>query len=354
MTNGVEFQVGIFARLALLKPFFLAIVMLMAVEIALEFRHYRLGYNTVFFPKPSAMSGSSTSSEQIVSAESSQYGPVENFPFRSLVTRNLEPYRGNVIWVASASHAEHVRYAAKDVFPNRVCEFSALANCFVLNGSKAGFGIDDDIVLLEEYFVKYVPDYVLLYQMSQAIESFQGVITTKTTDIKSSNSILDYSFLRKTFQEFSLYQHLTDYLGGNIKLEGQLKETLPKEYGVEFEKQLIDFITRTRNKGAEPLLSTFSVSHNLDNLKLMPKSLKTNFVRYNSYLSPKGWVNTINQFNDVVRFVSIKEGVGLIDVAAELNGHPEYFVDFVHFNKKGHKHVAMIIANYFDQRAKRN
>jgi hypothetical protein len=63
---------------------------------------------------------------------------------------------------------------------------------------------------------------------------------------------------------------------------------------------------------------------------------------------PRATVETMAAFdidaNQALRALARKEGVPLIDVAAELGGRRELFGDLVHFNDAGAKAMAAILA----------
>lgn len=314
------------------------------LEATLELRHYYLGYNTLLFGTKqstvvtSELKTNKTNINQIV------YGPKNGFPFKSKI---IKPEKGSAlrIWIASASHAEGGRIPAPEVFPNLICEHTNFSNnCETINGSSPGMRIKANLTQLNTYAPIYKPDYAVLYQMSTIISSQQRAIlgtddTNIETNLKSSNSIFDVTYISKKLQETSLYIHLSDYIGGNIKLQGPLKSGLPKSLAIEFDSQILDFISTCKNLSIQPILATFAASHTSENLHQMHFSKVTNFVKYNTYLSPDGWVNTINNYNNRLREIAKRGNIPLIDTEKLLNGKHEYFIDFFHFNSQGHLKV---------------
>lgn len=273
------------------------------------------------------------------------YGPTTEFPFRSIL---LDAKKNEVkrIWLASASHAEAGRLPAEIIFPNLICGFMNTKNaCEVINASKAGMGISENISQLIEYAGHYKPDYAILYQMSMDISRQQTILTKAETSSSSlpSNSLFDYSEIKTIYQSLSLYGHLTDYIGGNVKLEGQLKNSIPLSDD-DFEIQIRSFIYACRYNKVKPILTTFAASHDLNNIHKMHHSIRTSFVKYNTYLSPVGWINTVSRYNNLIRKISKSENVPLIDIAEKMNGDYQYYIDFVHFNEQGHTRIANIIS----------
>ena len=335
-----------FFFLIILLEFFLA-------EVALEYRHFKLGYSTPIFGTE-LRSFEQKNKDDILNKKSSPvisrvFGPTATFPFKSEVI-NERILSETLIWIASASHAEGGRLPATDVFPNSICQHLLdISGCRTVNGSKAGMTIQENIRLLIKHSSSLEPNIAILYQMSTAIFAQQYVLNQKASSPKVSpkkveEQLLNVSRLKKLFQSFSLYIHLSDYIGGNIKLSGQLKESLPVGMGLEFESQVKSFISTCRENNIVPVLATFAASHNSQNIQEMHFSKRTNFVRSSPYLSPTGWVSTIKEYNQRIRKIAVNEQVDLIELEKALNGKSENFIDFVHFNKKGHAKVAKIIA----------
>ena len=309
-------------------------------ELILEYRHYHLGYDT---PILGSKNGNSVF-ENIDSVNLNNvvhYGPTENFPFRSLILTNKKTKPR--IWIASASHAISDRIAPSKIFPNLICLETI---CEVINGSMNGMTIEGNINLLNIYSKEYAPDTAMLYQMSMFIAN-ESVRLSRLNSIDGggNNPIIDFKTVIEFLQRFSIYAHLSDLIGGNIKLRGQLKSSFPLDSLIKYEEKLLQYIVACRDLGIRPILSTFATSYDADNIEDMPLLQQTNFVKWVSqpYLSPKGWVKSVRQLNNIIRVVAKNENVQVIDIAMHLSGKPEYFVDYVHFNEMGHRIVADVI-----------
>lgn len=317
------------------------VVVMLALETGLEYRHYRLGYDTPIFGNQTDNSQSSASSR-----ENSKFGPTTDFPFRSEIVAPEKDGKLR-IWISSASHAYGGRIPPEHIFPNEICKrLPAPESCQAINGSDNGMSIDGNIRLLRKYAPLYKPDIAVLYQMSMIISEQQKNLTEKSagTGQTTSNSILDFSPAIKLYESLSLYVHLSDYIGNNIKLQGNLKERLPDSMDEDFEQKILSFIHACRELGIEPVLSTFALSHDLTNINLMSRTEITNFVKYQAYLSPTGWIRTIEHYNELMKEIGNEQHVTVIDVSHALHGKPEYFIDYVHFNAEGHQIVAQAMS----------
>lgn len=324
-----------------LQYLFWILLFVTSAELLLEYRHYKLGYSTPLLGSKSTEPTQSIA-DSVAPASAVRYGPTDSFPFRSVPLS--EEKQVPRVWIASASHAVSNRIAPDKIFPNMICLQPA---CEVINGSYEGLLIKDNVDLLDKYAADYSPDIAILYQMSMFIARESARQLTKgSTDGGGSNPIVDWTSLLTFFQRFSVYVHLSDVIGGNIKLQGQLKDAFPTDSLGEYESRLMMFISASRELGVRPILATFAASHDALNLNEMPFLQKTNFVKWvpQPYLSPIGWSESVDHLNKRIRTVASKERVQLIDIAMHLNGKPQYFVDFVHFNEAGHRVVADVIA----------
>lgn len=320
------------------RHFALIISIMFALEAVLEYRHYLLGYDTPLF---------GTLSQQAPPADQSRpskFGPTADFPFRSEL---LPPEKNGHLrlWIASASHAYGGRVPADKIFPNDICaRLPSPTQCQSINGSDNGMSIAGNIRLLNQYAPIYQPDYAILYQMSMIISDQQKRLTQgEGGGSQTSNSIVDFSPAIRLFESLSLYVHLSDYIGNNIKLQGNLKERLPASMDQDFEDKILSFVSACRQLGIQPVLSTFAMSHDLTNIHLMSRTEITNFVKYQAYLSPNGWIKTVSHYNELIKKIGQQQGITVVDIGAALNGKPDYFIDYVHFNEAGHQIVARTI-----------
>ncbi|AUM13602.1 SGNH/GDSL hydrolase family protein [Ketobacter alkanivorans] len=323
----------------------IAVSVMLIIETGLEYRHYRLGYDTpIFGPQPEQ--SKPTQKNDTVS----KYGPAKDFPFRSEIIPT-EKNNNLRIWIASASHAYGGRVPPDKIFPNAICErLTPPIPCQSINGSDNGMTIAGNIRLLRKYAPLYQPDYAILYQMSMIISDQQRQLTQGTTSSQqTSNSIMDFSPAVKLFESLSLYVHLSDYIGNNIKLRGNLKERLPEAMDQDFEENILTFIQACRELHIKPVLTTFALSHDLSNIDEMSRTEITNFVKYQAYLSPTGWIKTINHYNTLMKKIGTEQGVDVIDVGQALNGKPNYFIDYVHFTADGHHIIAQVISDTLNQ-----
>lgn len=347
----------------LFYTYFISIVaILFSIEAALEYRHYNHGYTTPLFGKKEVghQTEEKNKAEEVIpepQAESAlsknntiTYEPIHKFPF----DKRIKPDTDNNdlrVWIASASHAVAGRMPVEFVFPNLLCEvLNVNETCYVINGSDGGMSISQNVDMIKEYASTFNPDYAVLYQMSMEIGGQQRRLIEGDARPEAKNTgVFDFSELIKLYQSLSLYGHLMDYIGGSIKLSGQLKQQLPLEMAKDFKQKIESFVVVCRNNNIEPVLSTFAISHNKNNIDKMRYSARTDFVKFSAYLSPDGWINMVDRYNVIVRGIAAEQNLRLVEIDKILSGKSQYFIDFVHFNKEGHRKVAEAIASQLNE-----
>jgi len=153
--------------------------------------------------------------------------------------------------------------------------------------------------------------------------------------------------IEKTIEQMTTYGHLRTYLGGSVLLSTLLHNDIGSMAKNDFKNILVEFIQASKEIDAIPILITFSTAYDTENFQHMPYKSKLFLVRYNSFLSDEGWVNTIKTFNEIIRSTAIEKDVHYIDLEKSLSGKNQFFTDFVHFTKKGHEIIGEKLASDF-------
>jgi len=337
------------------------LLVLVVLELMLELRHYHRCFDTpIFGQKQCSGLASPDNSDTAITSNSPAYGPVSTWPYRSRVPEgNLD--EKTILWIASSSHAEHQSLPAQTIFPNRICEkIDKVESCLVVNGSKAGDSIDRNIQSLSRFSPTGRVDKAILYQMAIFISRQQrkqempdGGLASNTGNAKDPSVELASQrlfasvseALRTGFQRTSLYLHLSEYIGGTVKLAGFKRDDID---GIDEEYMRIvhAYVNFCRDSGIEPVLTTFAIAYDVSNSNDVPTSMARTFVRKNPLLSTAGFARTVERLNNRIESYATNEKVKLIDLGMYVGGKPEYFVDMIHFNEAGHDLVAAIIAQH--------
>jgi len=104
-----------------------------------------------------------------------------------------------------------------------------------------------------------------------------------------------------------------------------------------------------RESGIEPVLMT--VARAFDGLgREEGARIAETALYYNSCLDYDGLIKAGKMYNDTIIAVALSEHVQLIDLAEEMKGRRQFFVDAGHFNYGGEQHVAAYLARELEQR----
>jgi len=316
-------------------------IILTVLEVALEYRAYKKGWDTSLF---------GFKQREISTSTQSIFGPTESFPFRSPIVppeKNNKIYR---IWLSSSSYGEDVYIPADKIFAyllGKGISKQTSHEVQVLNASKAGFTIKNNIKDLKENGEKWKPDVVVLYQMSNDITEFSkrflGGLNTTTDSNEIQNKLIDVQYKKsvtKIFENTTLYSNVKSIITPKITKARLLSETNGKDAEKEFRVRVNEFIEVAKKLGARVVLCTFSISYDEQYFENPPSNIVNNLLRFNRYLSYKGWVETVKSYNNIIREIAIEKNIGLIDISKMLTGKHKYFRDFIHFTSDGHNLVS--------------
>jgi hypothetical protein len=144
-------------------------------------------------------------------------------------------------------------------------------------------------------------------------------------------------------EQMSLYAKTRNQIGVRLVESRLLMDSLDAACRNSYLADLDSIYEFCHNHNIKLILCTFptKVTHNNDFIDI-EKSVrfcyKSNFI-----LSTNGWVNTVDTWNQELRHYATVKDLPLIELAAPLSGHIEYFRDFVHLSPQGHSAVAMIL-----------
>jgi hypothetical protein len=338
--------------LRLLAPLLWILVVAAALEVALEVRAQRLGWPTLLFGAP-----------QSAEADGAANGPTREFPFRSPLLAASAASSAPRVWFASASYGEDVQLAVREVFPNLTVELlrERGIECVALNASSAGHTTASNAAELRERGGEFNPRVVVLYQMSNDIDKLSATLGARgwrsaaERSAPPSESLVKAAAPNEGFQwglwlgrqveATTIYKHLKSLATSRVATQRPLVDTLGSEGELLFEQRVLELVAAARASGATPVLCTFATAYTLDNLASTPQEYELNLLRFNVFLSLRGWLDSVERFNAVLRAVAEREQVQLIDVSAALSGRSELFRDMVHFPKVGHAEVARLMAD---------
>ena len=335
--------------LSLLRPIAWSALFLLAIEVGLEVRAYRRGYDTVFLGQQEVVA------MQQDRREPDQWGPTEEFPFRSLVRSPVKPPGVKRIWIASASQAEDPRMPPDLIFPSLLekdLEERGI-QVQVLNAGKVGLATASMQSVLELRGETWQPDLVVLYAMQagspegdnsagRGIDG-EGPVGPQANMPRSDQKTP--SRLDRVIEEFTLYTLVKTNLTSRIVAEKQLPDRVADEEIDGFEAAVDSFVGTAEAMGAQPVLCTIAISHETENLAEMPDDYRINRLRFDPSVSVAAWVESVDRLNDRLSSYARQKDLPLVPLAEKVGGQPMYFRDPVHFTPAGHVAVARVLAD---------
>lgn len=319
---------------------------LVVIEVGLEARAWSRRWPTPLF-------GQGQGSEVL---ESVDFGPTADFPFRSPFAEAHKPAGVTRYWLASASFAEDVQQPPDALFAHLAAQAlradgqpSQMLNC-----SRGGVTIAENLRDLDEGYARWLPDHVVLYQMSNDMDEISRLVLADSGGgmappiakaEEPAEAGIDLPLMIDRFTEATItYAQLKNQISARMTRARVLSDDMGPRGEEAFELRIVQFIERTRALGTEPVLCTFATSHLEANLAALPEESANNLYRYNPHLSLRGWAASTARWNRALERVALEEGVALIDIAASIAGRADLFRDFTHFNAAGHEAMGAALA----------
>ena len=277
-----------------------------------------------------------------------EFGPTSSFPFRSRIIPMKRQPGTHRYWVASSSHAEDYYLPPSMTFPvilERLLR-EERGDAAVLNASRAGIDIPENVNDIKRWGEQWRPDYVILYQLSMTISSIakRTLAGTRAQGAPALNhaakAVGPITWMNRLVEMTTIYANVKGQISARIGANRVLANDLGLQGEQEFSAMLQDFIDTTRVIGSVPVLTTFATSNTRKHLAVFPKDIALGLFKYSSFLSVEGWVTSVERLNAVIRRIAAQERIMLIDVEGAVSGRPEFFRDFVHFTPAGHEAVA--------------
>ncbi|MCB0406223.1 MAG: hypothetical protein KDD51_15690 [Bdellovibrionales bacterium] len=220
----------------------------------------------------------------------------------------------------------------------------------ILNVGFAGYTTAHSLILLNLHVQSWEPD-LLLYS-----HNFNDL-----TVMYYPNLVPDYSNmlslpyfsqarhpnpLASFLQRFRLTEGLARKLPTPIHYSAQT--SFPYETAQQLYRRNIEsFLTIAKKNRIKTVLVTESILNNPSRfeatMKAQPYAEAATFPPYEKLVEHHRW------FNNILKEYADPGSVYVLDAASSLEEHPEYFSDFIHFNKEGLDAFAEMVGNYLAQ-----
>ncbi len=244
----------------------------------------------------------------------------------------------------------------------------------VINASVVGLGIEYFVPYLKKYVFHLRPDIVILYvnpyfylggkimkkARRQNNPSSQNVTdkVSKKVKIKISDRLKPRLLpkikqavkqrmpkaLLRTYQVWDMSRQVRELEERDLKGKTPL-DVVPKEYMESFELDMTSLVDFLKHHQIQVILSTYPTLATEENLKHHPE-IFLDARRFSIWLSFNGMMDASRRFNDVLRLVAEKTGVGLVDSSRIVPGNIQYFGDNVHYTNEGATLVAQGFADF--------
>jgi hypothetical protein len=231
---------------------------------------------------------------------------------------------------------------------------AANISCQVLNASRAGNTINENLNNLRQWGGVWKPDVVVLYQMSMDVSALTKArrAALAQRDPRRSGAELRngggdegktngrISLLDRLIESTTAYELLKYNLSARITQHAMLGTEMDAADADMLIQSVDRFVKAVQQLPALPVVCTFATSHDLSTLSQLPDDYALSALRHTPTLSMEGWTKTVHRLNQNLRRYAKRNAIPLIDVERSFRGHPHYFRDFVHFSAAGHTAMA--------------
>lgn len=238
-------------------------------------------------------------------------------------------------------------------FPAQLADSLARSGCHeVINAAIAGMSLPAQIQLWDKWVSQFHPDIVVLYvppafYLSDDPPSFPTP-TQGGPDSPSSRFVprlLDRLKDRIEFPAFIQRRRVTKSIEKSVagRPDTWFYRDLPADRLALYRSHLDSLISTIRATGAVPVLVTHAMRFGDP-----PKKEDADLLRSWHKFTPRATADVLLAFEreaaSTTRDIARERGLQLVDVAAAMTGHTEWFADFTHFDDNGAGIIAGAIA----------
>jgi len=260
------------------------------------------------------------------------------------------------IWVASASYGEDLGLPAQMIFPHLVGTYLSGpgSDVEVLNSSRAGYSLSENLQIMQEGFPVWRPDVAVLYTMSNDVNQLSQLFINPNAPLpppdpdpmvagSGAKPQISVPVYVRLLESTKLYQGIKSKVTPRVAAERILADHFPAAAQDRFLGRLQTFVDICHSQNVKPVICTFAVNPQAFQGGSPAKQILLSRLRYNLYLSLAGWQDAIEGLNREIMEFGEDAGIAVIDVASIIEGRGD-FRDFVHFEAEGHDLVARCIA----------
>jgi len=210
----------------------------------------------------------------------------------------------------------------------------------VVNGGVPGYNSAESFMNFVWRGLPIDPDAVIVYQ------GYNDFKPNRFPDFKPDYShfrIRDHSTMRALSRKFRFLHHMRRWLV-RLKFNDQQAYDEVTEPGIRaFQDNLRRIVVLARDRGIQPLLSTYAMSVSAENREQHPEKF-SGLERYLVTLTFEGVLDAHRRYNQAVRELARELSVPLADIDAAVPRDFEHFNDHCHFEDPGSRRAAEAFA----------
>lgn len=343
--------------------------MFASLEIALEYRAIRRGWQGPWFQKVQKLLSIETARKASASADvgkSPAGSPVP--PSSAAGPRDLR------IIVFGSSHSIDPKFPPEEIWPHvmqsALRELGALngipslENSTVINASKIGLSLPTGYETLARLLDEHRPDAVLVYELTNTINDYSKEISAAVLSSdeapSAGGSNPSTGFLNRSlsllallgvspgvgvfFADTTVYEHLKSQVGARVVAVIPKEDYIgPRGEGM-FRNDLQRYLELCRTSGATLILSEAITGFDNDPPDDLLQEYALMCHRYNSLLSAEGWSATITRFNQIAHEFAAGNGLPFASARGAFTRPGDGLRDSVHFTREGHQRMGRAMA----------
>jgi hypothetical protein len=347
----------------------LMLCMFASLEIALECRAIRRGWQGPWFQKINRMLSVETARNAAASPEGEK--TLADSPV--LPSSDAGPKVLRII-IFGSSHSIDPKFPPEEIWPHvmqgTLRELGALKGiaqlekAAVINASEIGLSLPTGYENLVRALDEHRPDAVLIYELTNTINEYSKeilAVSRNSGEVSSeSGSNRPIGFLNRSlslltllgvspnvgmfFSDTTVYEHLKSQVGARVVAAIPKEDYIGPQGENMFRSDLQRYLELCQKSGATLILSEAITGFDNDPPEALLKEYVLMCHRYNFLLSAEGWSETIARFNQLAHEFAAGHGLPFTSAREVFTRPGEGLRDSVHFTREGHQQMGRAMA----------
>ncbi len=235
-----------------------------------------------------------------------------------------------------------------------------ISNVRVINAGVPGHSTFDSFTRILSEIHLYSPDYIILCHTHNEFLNYRNMSISKTPleimPSLSSSTYNDYSIslVEKIAEKSQIYLRIK-YFGELMdtkrrhkqKISRDFKEFVTDDAYEQMKLNINMFIDLCQRIEAKPILLTQASA-------IIPDNFNSATIQYYLKRSPLGmdadtYYKSFEKADSLIKEIAGNRDVSFLDLSNIHSGNLDYFVDAIHFNRKGSYAIAQSVSNYLEE-----